>query len=187
MSKVNSVSICMEGKSNELVEVLDKIKGVDSYNKRDLLHQIEERKITISSLDKFIDIKIFIDLTSKNTGLFDEICNISNDYPDLLFVLRKEADEIFIENKIQRGSIIRSEKFHNHINWRLYCNDMNLNSDDVINYITTNLEYLNDDSYDYMEFEKYVLSKFKDVELTEGYNRDNLITDIKKSYELLNS
>lgn len=179
-----SIEVFVDDKIENLLKILEELKKVTVNDAKDFLNQIEENKKSLSAIDNSNIARTFIDLTAKNLNIFLNISTLSNEYINSVFTVRIESDDVYGETKIKRGDIIECKEFSNLINWRIYCQDMYLKREDIINYILGDLEYLFDECGDFIDFKEKVLEQFEDVEFTSKYTKDDLIEDIGMAYEL---
>lgn len=185
MSKCFSIELIIDGTIDDLSNVLNGLTLLDTLDKDYLLKQLDENKSAIKKLNNLNIVRVFIDYTTNNVNSVKTISNLSNQYPKVSFIFRREADESFIEQQYVTGILIKENSFDNLINWRIYTHSMRLNSEDVCIFIQNDLEYLIDDVENYNEFKDLVLEKFEGVIFTQQYSKDDLFKDIKKSYEYL--
>ena len=184
MSKLYSVELIMDGRIDELLEVLNICMTLDSYDKKDLINQINIRKDGINKLNKLDIARVFLDYTTKIFS-YKTMFTLSDTFPKMSFTLRMEGDYLFIEKQYKNGCLVKDLSFKNVVNWRIHTQDMSLNTSDVLDFIKTDLEYLIDEVEDFNEFKELVLNQFKNVKFTERYTKDDLLKDIKTSYEYL--
>lgn len=185
MSKCYSVELIMDGSIDDLSKVMNGLTLLDTLDKDYLLKQLDENKSAINKINNSNIVRVFIDYTTKNINSAKAISNLSNQYPKVSFIFRREADDSFIEKQYIKGILTKENSFNNLINWRLHTHNMVLNSEEVCEFIQNDLEYLIDDIENYNEFKELVLENFEGVMFTTQYSEDDLLKDIKESYEYL--
>lgn len=184
MSMLNSIELIIEGKVLELIDMLDDIEK-SNYVGLDLTSDIKELKENISNITICDMTRIFLSFIDKNNQLLNFIVNYSFDYPNLVFLVRKENDISFTEKKYKGGLLQESLEIDSLIKWRLHTESICLCSEDIREFIENDLEYLIDEIDTFDEFELAVLKEFEDVEFKTQYTKNDLRQDILNSYEYL--
>lgn len=186
MSMLNSIELIIEGEILELSNVLDKIyifigkhdNLMDMLNVKEIKEDILKIKIAKTT-------RVFLDFVVNDRKLLDLIIKLSFKHPNIIFWIRNENDLSLTEKKYKNGILIENVEFNSLVNWRLYTENMYLCSNDIREFIETNLDYLIDETDSFDDFEYAVLNEFKDVEFTKNYTMDDLKIDILNTYKYL--